>query len=76
MLPGDFTNPGKMTTMEQPPLTQAPLDWLKTVVQDTPSDADDKMFNITIQSAEDGKDYTFAYRLGNIRAELQQRQSN
>lgn len=62
--------------MEQPPLTQAPLDWLKAVVQDTPSDADDKLFEITIQSTEDGKDRTFIYRLGDIRAELQRRQSH
>ena len=65
-----------MTGMEQPPLTQAPVGWLEAVVQDTPSDADDRTFDITIQSAEDGNDYTFTYRLGDIRAELQRRQSN
>ena len=62
--------------MDQPPLTQAPLEWLKAVVGDTPEDADDKMFDISIQSAEDGQTYSFTYQLGDIRAELQRRSTN
>lgn len=71
-----FYEAGSMTAMEQPPLTKAPLGWLEAVVQDTPNDPDDKTFDITIQSAEDGKDYVFTYLLGDVRAELERRSTN
>lgn len=62
--------------MEQPPLTQAPLDWLKTVIQDCQQDPDEKTLGITIKNAEDGGEHTFTYVLGDIRSELARRQSN
>ena len=65
-----------MYTMEQPPLTEAPLEWLQTVVRETDGFPDDKTFDIHIKSVEDEQTHTFTYALGGIRAELQTRTSS
>jgi hypothetical protein len=62
--------------MEIPPLTNAPLAWLETVVSDLSNETDDRMVDFQIRSAEDKKHYDFAYKLGEIRTELHKRTAN
>jgi len=62
--------------MKQPPLTDAPIEWLEAVVTETEEDADEKELAITINSVEDGKPYEFSYRLGEVRAEHKRRTAN
>jgi len=59
--------------MKQPPITEAPIDWLETVVTETEEDADEKELAITINSIADGKPYEFTYTLGDVRAEHKRR---
>ena len=59
--------------MEQPPLSQAPLLWIKTVLNDTVKDTDDKLIDIRIRTEKTGDHHTFLYLLGDIRAEYKRR---
>ena len=62
--------------MEQPPLDTAPLEWLEAVVGDLTQKTDNFAVDITITSSEDGSDYKFEYRLGDLRTELHKRTTN
>ena len=59
--------------MERPPLEQAPLGWLKEVVEALVGKEDDGIVKFRIKSADDDRWYDFTYPLGEVRAELRGR---
>lgn len=63
---------GRVRVMDKPPLTQAPLQWLETVVNDSSEDTDEEAFDINISAGTDHE--IFTYLLGDIRTELKRRQ--
>jgi len=62
--------------MEKPPLTQAPLGWLRAVTNDCTDEPDEHEVEFRIRSAEDREWYKFMFNLGEIRAELGRRMAN